>query len=156
DFDCTPPPHWCPPNDTDVPPIDYLAKDYQSFRQALLEFSALRYPQWVERSEADLGLVVAELISAVGDELSYFQDRVAAGGSLPPAAQRRSLVSLARLVDYEPRPAASAATIIQCNVGAPGAVKAGARISAVAPDGSVIPFEIGTGIADITDYPVSD
>jgi hypothetical protein len=156
DFDCAPPPHQCPPDDTDVPPIDYLAKDYQSFRQALLEFSALRYPQWVERSEADLGLVVAELISAVGDELSYFQDRVAAEGSLPTATQRRSLVSLARLVDYEPRPAVSAATIIQCNVGAPGAVKAGARISAVAPDGAVIPFEIGTGLADIADYPVSD
>ena len=26
----------------------------------------------------------------------------------------------------------------------------------MAPDGSVIPFEIGTGLADITDYPVSD
>jgi hypothetical protein len=156
DFDCAPPPHQCPPDDTDVPPIDYLAKDYQSFRQALLEFSALRYPQWVERSEADLGLMVAELISAVGDEFSYFQDRVAAEGSLPTATQRRSLVSLARLVDYEPRPAVSAATIIQCNVSAPGSVEAGARISAVAPDGSTIPFEIGTGLADITDYPVSD
>jgi hypothetical protein len=156
DFDCAPPPHLCPPDDTDVPPIDYLAKDYQSFRQALLEFSALRYPQWVERSEADLGLVVAELIAAVGDELSYFQDRVAAEGSLPTATQRRSLVSLARLVDYEPRPAVSAATIVQCNVGAPGSVPAGARISAVAPDGSVIPFEIGIGLADITNYPVSD
>ena len=130
DFDCASPPLPCPPDDTDVPPIDYLAKDYQSFRQALLEFSALRYPQWVERSEADLGMmVVAELISAVGDEFSYLQDRVAAEGSLPTATQRRSLVSLARLVDYEPTPGVSAATILQCNVSAPGSVPAGARVS---------------------------
>ena len=156
DFDCASPPHQCPPDDTDVPPIDYLAKDYQSFRQALLEFSALRYPQWVERSEADLGLVVAELISAVGDEFSYLQDRVAAEGSLPTATQRRSLVSLARLVDYEPTPGVSATTLVQCNVSAPGSVPAGARVSSVAPDGSVIPFEIGAGLADITDYPVSN
>ena len=60
DFDCAPPPHRCPPDDTPLPSIDYLAKDFQSFRQTLLEFSALRYPNWVERSEADLGLVVAE------------------------------------------------------------------------------------------------
>src|SRR4029077_1971683 len=26
DFDCAPPPHVCPPDDTPVPPIDYLAK----------------------------------------------------------------------------------------------------------------------------------
>jgi hypothetical protein len=49
DFDCAPPPHVCPPDDTQVPPIDYLAKDFLSFRQALTEFSALRYPNWVER-----------------------------------------------------------------------------------------------------------
>lgn len=156
DFDCAPPPPQCPPDDTDIPPIDYLARDYQSFRQALLEFSALRYPQWVERSEADVGLVVAELISAVGDEFSYLQDRVAAEGSLPTATQRRSLVSLARLVDYEPAPAVSAVTTLQCNVSHAGSVPAGARVSSVAPDGSIIPFEIGAGLADTTNYPVSD
>lgn len=31
-------------------PVSYLAKDFATFRQALLDFSALRYPQWVERS----------------------------------------------------------------------------------------------------------
>src|ERR1700722_9714057 len=50
DFDCAPPPQACPADDTPVPPIDYLAKDFLSFRQALTEFSSLRYPNWVERS----------------------------------------------------------------------------------------------------------
>ena len=47
-----------------MPPIDYLAKDFLSFRQALLDFSALRYPQWQERSEADFGVMFLEALSA--------------------------------------------------------------------------------------------
>jgi hypothetical protein len=156
DFDCAPKPPSCPPDDIPIPPIDYLAKDFQSFRQALTEFSSLRYPNWVERSEADFGMVMAEVLSAVGDELSYLQDRVAAEATLPTATQRRSLVSLARLVDYEPRPATSGTTTLLCQVPAAGTVPAGTRISAIAPDGSPIPFEIGTGLADATAYPVSD
>ncbi len=156
DFDCAPPPHVCQPDDTPIPPIDYLAKDFLSFRQALTEFSSLRYPNWVERSEADFGMVMAEVLSAVGDELSYLQDRVAAEATLPTATQRRSLVSLARLVDYEPQPATSASTLVQCDVKSKGVVPAGARISALAPNGTKVPFEIGTGLADATPYQVSN
>ena len=120
DFDCAPPPIACPPSTVQVPPIDYLSRDFQSFQQALLAFSSLRYPNWVERSEADFGMMMSEVLSAVGDELSYLQDRVAAEATLSTATQRRSLVSLARLVDYEPQPATSATTILQCNVAANG------------------------------------
>ena len=156
DFDCAPPPTECPPNDVPVPPIDYLSRDFQSIQQALLAFSSLRYPNWVERSEADFGMMMSELLSAVGDEFSYLQDRVAAEASLPNATQRRSLVSLARLVDYEPTPAVSATTTLQCNVSAPGTVAAGTGVSTLAPDGTQIPFEIGTGLADTSHYPVNN
>ena len=44
DLDCETPPSTCPPPADKAPPIDYLAKDFLSFRQALLDFSALRYP----------------------------------------------------------------------------------------------------------------
>jgi hypothetical protein len=120
EFDCAPTPAACPPSQVTVPPIDYLSRDFQSFQQALLAFSSLRYPNWVERSEADFGMMMAELLSALGDELSYLQDRVAAEATLPNATQRRSLVSLARLVDYEPQPATSATTVLQCNVSEQG------------------------------------
>jgi hypothetical protein len=156
DFDCAPPPIVCPPDDTIVPPIDYLAKDFLSFRAALMDFSALRYPAWVERSEADFGMMFLEALSAVADDLSYLQDRVAAEAMLETATQRRSLVSLARLVDYEPRPATSATTLLQLTVSGPGVVDPGARVFAASPDGGRIPFEVGTGLTDPNVYPVSD
>jgi hypothetical protein len=154
DFDCAPTAPFCAPDTTEVPPTDYLAKDYSSFRQALSDFSALRYPDWRERSEADFGMMMLEALSAVGDELSYQQDRISAEATLETATQRRSLVNLARLVDYEPRPATSGTTIIQCNVTG-NVLPAGTRISATAPDGRPVPFEIGTGLADTTSYVVS-
>ncbi len=155
DFDCAPAPCNCPEPNVPVPPIDYLSRDFLSFRTALLGYASLAYPHWVERSEADFGLVMAEILAATGDEFSYMQDRVAAEASFATATQRRSLVSLARLVDYEPAPAASASTTMLCLVSGAGAIAAGARVSALAPDGSAVPFEIGTGLADQSHYPVS-
>jgi hypothetical protein len=135
------------------PPIDYLAKDFASFRQALSDFSALRYPAWVERSEADLGVVLLEALAAVADELSYYQDRVLAESALPTATQRLSVVRHARLVDYEPAPATVATTVLQLEVASPPDPPDGSLatswtigtpllVRALGADGSATDFEI--------------
>ena len=116
DLDCATPDPSCPPFDDEPVPINYLAKDFASFTQALSDFSALRYPFWVERSEADVGVMVMEALSAVADELSYLQDRVSAEATLETATQRVSLLRHARLVDYEPAPAIAATTKLQLDV----------------------------------------
>jgi hypothetical protein len=154
DFDCAPQSSCCEPEEPPLPAIDYTAKDFQSFQLALNDFSAQRYPSWQERSEADFGVMFMEALCALADELSYLQDRVATEATLLNATQRRSLVSMARLVDYEPTPSLSASTTIQCNVTG-NSVPAGALISATTPDGVIVPFEIGTGLADATQYVVS-
>ena len=106
-------------------PIDYLAKDFASFRQALSEFSVQRYPAWVERSEADLGVMLMEALAAMADELSYYQDRVARGSRRSQTAtQRLSAVRHARLVDYEPAPATVATTVLQLEVSPSGQLAA--------------------------------
>ena len=114
-LDCAtaPPAAPAPAPDGQSVPIDYLAKDFGSFRQALSEFSTLRYPGWVERSEADLGVVLMEALAALGDELSYYQDRVLGEATIETATQRLSIVRHARLVDYEPTPATVATTVLQ-------------------------------------------
>lgn len=154
EFDCAPTTTCCTPAEPPQPVIDYLAKDFQSFKLALTDFSAQRYPAWRERAEADFGVMFMEVLCALADELSYLQDRVAAEATLLGATQRRSLVSMARLVDYEPQPVMSATTLIQCNV-VGNTVPAGALVSATRPDGVVVPFEIGKGLRDSHTYPVS-
>lgn len=149
DVDCEAPPAPCPPPDGVAPPIDYLAKDFLSFRQALLDFSALRYPMWKERSEADFGVMFLEALSSLADDLSYTQDRIAAEATLDTATQRRSILRHARLVDYEPHPATSARVLLQFDVQA-GPLPAGLTVAALGPDGTSIDFETGTSLVDPT------
>ena len=120
-LDCAAGTTACPPEAAEPVPIDYLAKDFASFTQALSEFSALRYPGWVERSEADLGVVLMEVLAAMADELSYYQDRVLAESTIQTATQRLSAVRHARLVDFEPTPATVATTVLQLDVSGPAA-----------------------------------
>ncbi len=121
--------------------IDYLAKDFASFKQALSEFSAVRYPGWVERSEADVGVMLMEALAAVADELSYYQDRVWAESTIQTATQRLSVIRHARLVDYEPAPATVATTTLQLDVSSVAALKPPLVFRALGADGSLIDFE---------------
>jgi hypothetical protein len=90
----------CPPAVFDEPHIDYLAKDYTSFRQLLLDRFALTMPQWTERHEPDIQLTLVELLAYFGDYLSYYQDAVATEAYLNTARQRISVRRHLRLIDY--------------------------------------------------------
>ncbi len=90
----------CPPEPVVVPEINYLAKDYASFRQLILDRLALLMPDWQERHVPDLGITLVELLAYTGDYLSYYQDAVATEAYLDTARRRISVRRHARLVDY--------------------------------------------------------
>jgi hypothetical protein len=83
-----------------VPFIDYLTKDYDSFRHAMITAMMERVPGWEVSSEADLDQVLLDLFSAAADELSDYQDRVMNEAYLTTARKRVSLARHARLMDY--------------------------------------------------------
>jgi hypothetical protein len=99
DFDCAQTPA-CPPQDVVRPEIDYLATDYQGFRRLMLDRLSLLTPGWKERSAADLGVALVELLAYAADNLSYRQDAIANEAYLATARQRVSVRRHARLVDY--------------------------------------------------------
>lgn len=99
DFDCRSE-QSCPDVPRREPDIDYLAKDYASFRQLMLDRLAVQVPGWKERSPADMGVALVELFAYVGDRLSYRQDAIAAEAYLGTARRRTSVRRHARLVDY--------------------------------------------------------
>ena len=90
----------CPPEDRAEPEINYLAKDYASFQQLILDRLALIMPGWTERHAPDLWLALIEILAYVGDYLSYYQDAVATEAYLATARRRVSVRRHARLVDY--------------------------------------------------------
>ncbi|OUC14149.1 MAG: putative baseplate assembly protein [Alkalinema sp. CACIAM 70d] len=99
EFDCRSP---AQPPDKALPPpvIDYLSKDYASFRRLMLDRLAITMPQWQERSPADLGVMLVELMAYAADYLSYYQDAVATEAYLGTARRRVSVRRHARLLDY--------------------------------------------------------
>ncbi len=90
----------CPPPAFVEPEINYLAKDYASFRQLILDRLALIMPDWKERHLPDLGIALVEIFAYAGDYLSYYQDAVATEAYLATARQRISVRRHVRLVDY--------------------------------------------------------
>lgn len=99
DLDCRTP-QLCPPAPREQPEINYLAKDYGSFRQLVLDRLALTMPDWQEGHVPDIGVALVEVLAYVGDYLSYYQDAVATEAYLDTARQRISVRRHARLVDY--------------------------------------------------------
>lgn len=99
DLDCKPT-AICPPEVKEEPEINYLAKDYDSFRQLILDRLALVMPDWKERHVPDIGIALVEVLAYVGDHLSYYQDAVATEAYLDTARKRISVRRHARLVDY--------------------------------------------------------
>lgn len=147
DFDCRAA-EICPPERRQEPLIDYLAKDYASFRQLLLDLIPQLNPDWLERNPSDLGIALVELLAYAGDYLSYFQDAVANEAYLDTARQRVSAKRHARLVDYRMHDGRNAWTFVHIAVDAAGVVsqhtKILSRITAplqnqIAPPTVVIP-----------------
>lgn len=115
-FDCAPQPPDCPPNLPAPPPINYLAKDYGSFRTVMLDRLSQLLPGWSASSEADMGIALAELIAFVGDRMSYQQDAIATESYLETARSRISLRRHALLVDYHVHDGCNARAWVQVKV----------------------------------------
>jgi hypothetical protein len=126
-FDCHQPLTAPPEPETDIV-VDYMAKDYDSFRQALVDLLPRLIPDWSERRVADQGMMLLELLAYVGDHLSYYQDAVANEAFLETARQRISVRRHARLIDYHMHEGLSARTVVQIQM----AENAGMKLDAPA------------------------
>jgi hypothetical protein len=121
DLDCQPQ-HECADAVQITPDINYLAKDYAGFRRLLLDRLSVLMPDWRERSPADLGVTLVELLAFVADRLSYQQDAVATEAYLGTARRRVSVRRHARLVDYRMHDGCNARTWVHVDVGADNVV----------------------------------
>jgi hypothetical protein len=128
DFDCASVDDCARP-ELPEPALDYLARDYASFRQLLIDLLAQHNPSWSERSPADVGIALLELLAAEGDRLAYFQDAVANEAYLDTARQRESAKRHARLIDYRMHDGHNARTWVYFQVdGNPGVIGKGVQL----------------------------
>lgn len=115
----------CPAVAHAEPDINYLAKDYASFRQLIYDRLALIMPDWRERHAADLGVTLVELLAYVGDYLSYYQDAVATEAYLGTARRRISVRRHLRLIDYAMHDGCNARAFVTIDTDADFVIDAG-------------------------------
>jgi len=118
EFDCKDTPINCAEEDTAPPPqINYLAKDYASFRQLMLDRMSLLIPEWRERNPSSLGITLVELLAYTADYLSYRQDAISTEAYLGTARKRISVARHARLADYKISNGCNARAWVHLHVG---------------------------------------
>jgi hypothetical protein len=97
-----------------LPSIDYTARDYATIRAALITHVQNFFPNdWQDFSESNLGICILELVAYVGDQLSFYLDRVANELFLPTVVQRANAINLVNLIGYVPRSTAAASAALQ-------------------------------------------
>lgn len=114
-------------------PIDYTSKDYEGFRQSMLSYASIVYPEWTGRSQADFGVALVELFAYMGDILSYYGDRTAREAFIGTANQRSSLLAHAAILGYSPHgytPASGDVTFVSATDQAtPVVIPAGTKVA---------------------------
>lgn len=85
--------------------IDYTSKDYESFRDLMLERLGDLMPEYTDKRRSDAGIVILELNAMGLDILSYYQDIIANEVFLATAEQDSSIMNWCKMLDYTPKPA---------------------------------------------------
>lgn len=81
--------------------IDYTTRDYEGFRNDMIELLKAKVPEYSDFSESDMGIVLIELLAHGLDILSYYNDRIANEIFPDTAVDRESIIKHCRRLGYE-------------------------------------------------------
>ncbi len=81
--------------------LDWMVRDFDSFRRFMLEELAARFPERTRWTPADLEVVLVEIFATVLDQLSDMADRVASEAMLETARRPESVRRLLSLIGYD-------------------------------------------------------
>ena len=82
--------------------LDYTDKDFASLRARVFNLIETTFPAWTDREVANFGNILVELFCFVGDVLLFYQDNQAKESRLSDAQLRRSVLALAKMLNYIP------------------------------------------------------
>lgn len=82
--------------------LDYTNRDYEAFRELLIDKLQEKMPEYTDTSETDAGIVILEALANGLDILSLYLDNIANDVILPTTQDRKIAVLLARCLGYTP------------------------------------------------------
>lgn len=88
---------------TQFPQINYYATDFDTYREAFIDYIRINYPEnfndWVENSEL---IFLIDLLAYYGANLTFKTELNAQDNFIDTASTKDSIINLARLVNYNP------------------------------------------------------
>lgn len=85
-----------------TPNIDYTSRDYEAFRELLIQKLQEKMPEYTDTSETDAGIVILEALANGLDILSLYSDVIANDVILPTTQDRKLAVIIAKCLGYTP------------------------------------------------------
>ena len=111
--------------------INYISKDFDSFKSSLIDYIKTYYSKtYKDFSENSTGMMFVDLVSYVGDVLSYYIDYQFKEGFLQYAGERKNVITLANYLGYKPKASVAATTLLDVFQLVP---------SKIAEDGTIAP-----------------
>ena len=82
--------------------IDYTSRDYEAYRELMIQKLQEKMPEYTDTSETDAGIVILEAFANGLDILSLYADVIANDVLLPTTQDRKLAVILAKCLGYTP------------------------------------------------------
>jgi len=124
-----------------LPALSYRAGTYATFRERMLERVSSLEPL-TTRQPGDASIALIDAWAVLADVLTFYQERIANEGYLLTATERRSVLELARLIGYTPRPGVAASVFLAFTVNDAfdGGIPAGTRAQSIPGTGETAQY----------------
>jgi hypothetical protein len=101
-------------NKTQEKDVKYLSKDYNSYKDKLMEFAEVYFPNnFNDFSEGNPGMMFLEMAAYVGDVLSFYTDTQLRECFLLLAQEKENLYNLAYALGYKPKVTSAASVDLE-------------------------------------------
>ena len=101
-------------NKTQTKDVNYLSKDYDSFRSRLIEFAQIYFPNhFNDFTEGNPGMMFLEMAAYVGDVLSFYTDTQIQETFLSLAQDKENLYNMAYAMGYKPKTTSAASANLE-------------------------------------------
>jgi hypothetical protein len=117
-----------------TPPIKYTDRDFRSIKQSLIDYAKKYYPNTAaDFNEASFGALMIDMVSYVGDVMSFYLDYQASESFMDSAIEFNNIVRLAKQMGFQYNPEVSAFGPVALFIKVP------ANANGLGPDTSYIP-----------------
>jgi hypothetical protein len=126
-----------------ITPIKYTARDFSSIKKELVSYAKRYYPEtFRDFNEASFGALMLDMVSYIGDNLSFYLDYQANESFFDTATERSNLIRHAKQMGYKFRGSPSSVGVCDFFIVVP------ANSTGLGPDTSYLPIlKTGTEVA---------